>query len=261
MTLMNTDFSLASAWLLIAGCLLLYYLSSTFLSWFRLRHVPGPSLASISYLWLARAALSRRLYYIYRDLGVKYGSVVRVGPNEVSTDDASAIRKMSAARSTYRRDPWYQGGTLNPHQRTLFTLLDTAEHDRRKARLASGYSGRDIPALEPGIDDQVRALLALIRTKYLSDPATGVTRLADLGRLANLFTMDVISRVGFGEELGHLKTDSDVTGFIHDVKKNWPTMAITLDVPWIRNLVYSPVMLKLFGPKVTDKSGMGKLMR
>lgn len=74
--------------LLALGGLTLCYLVSAVRSWARLRSVPGPWVASFSYTWLARVAASGRQAPIYQDLNKQYGSsLVRIGPNELTTDD------------------------------------------------------------------------------------------------------------------------------------------------------------------------------
>lgn len=95
-------------WLFVAlaGPVLCYGIQAV-VTWHRLRHIPGPSLASFSYLWLAKVTRSTRQWYIYRDLPKQYGPLVRVGPNEISTDDPETIRKVSGVRSPYGKDSWY----------------------------------------------------------------------------------------------------------------------------------------------------------
>lgn len=72
-------------------------------AWYRLQHFQGPFLASFSYLFIANSQRSGRTYKIYTDLNKRYGPLVRIGPNKLATDDPDVIRKMSSARSTYRR--------------------------------------------------------------------------------------------------------------------------------------------------------------
>ncbi|KAF6822863.1 pisatin demethylase [Colletotrichum plurivorum] len=72
--------------------------------------------------------------------------------------------------------------------------------------------------------------------------------------------MDVITAAAFGKPFGHLDADADVFGFIAQMRDNWPTLAVTLDVPWIRALRFSNWFLKLLGPRPTDKIGMGQMM-
>jgi hypothetical protein len=96
-------------------CLLLvffvWYCSSSARAWYRLRHIPAPSiLATFSYLWLAKTTYSGKQYWIHRELHREYGPLVRVGPKEVFTDDPEIIKKISGTQSFYSRDAWYSTG-------------------------------------------------------------------------------------------------------------------------------------------------------
>jgi hypothetical protein len=127
-----------------------------------------------------------------------------------------------------------------------------------KAKVAAAYSGRDTPGLESNVDDQLRSLIDLIRSKYISSP--GEVRNFSLGRLPGLFTLDVISKVSLGDEFGCVRCDADIHGFYSTLRVHIPFMSLTIDVPWLRNFFYSDIFLKLMGPKETDTAGIGKLM-
>ncbi|KAI1074636.1 BcABA1, cytochrome P450 monooxygenase [Whalleya microplaca] len=260
MALLNLDLSTGGFWLLVCTVAVIYYLISAFTTWYRLRNIPGPFLASFSYLWLARVANSGKQFWVYRNMYKRYGPLIRVGPNELSTDDPEVIRKMNSARSFYGRDPWYLAARFDPYHDNVFTMLQAGPHDKFKAKIAGAYGGRETPALEPGIDDQINALIDLIRRKYVSDDNTSSLRRVDFAEITSFYTMDVITRSAFGQEFGCLKTDSDVHGFLEGVKESWAGLAIALDVPWIRNILFSPLFLKFLGPRTTDSTGMGKLM-
>lgn len=135
---------------------------------YRLRHIPGPPLASITYLWQFRVGLSGKRAEHYREVNDKYGSLVRIGPNELLSNDPKLIMHMSAARATYTRSDWYAGFKFNPYIDNLFNLLDTGAHDRLRAKLAGGYSVKENPGLESSVDEQLASLVALIRTRYIS---------------------------------------------------------------------------------------------
>lgn len=168
---------------------------------------------------------------------------------------------MSAARSSYGKDKWYLGARFNTSFQTMFTTLDPVEHDMMKTKLAGAYSGRETSALEPGVDALVKDLLALIRSKYISEPGSNDLRPLDFAQMSSFFTLDVITKAGFGEEFGFLKADRDLYDFVASIQGHWPKLAISVDVPWIRVITYSHWFLKLFGPKTTDPVGWGKLMR
>jgi hypothetical protein len=244
------------------GGIVFWYISSAAISWYRLRKFPGPVLASFSYLWLGNVANSARQCYVYRDLCKKYGPLVRVGPNVLTTDDPETIRKISAARSPYGRGAWNTAGRFNPYHDNIFTILDVVAHDKLKSKIGGAFSGAEAPLLESSVNEQVTKLIQVIRKKYAVDPTDkhGGT-LLDFAPLTSYFTMDIITKVVFGQEFGYLAADADLYAFLHTVREGWPILAVSIEVPLIRAILFSPWFLKLFGPKVTDKLGMGKLMR
>ncbi|KAI0969727.1 pisatin demethylase [Xylaria arbuscula] len=233
---------------LACGSFVLWYLLSSIIAWYRLRHIPGPFLAKFSYVWLARAAQGARVYYVHRDLCRKYGPLVRVGPNELTTDDPEILRRIAHVRGSYGKDPW-------DHD-VMFTTLDMSVHDKMKSQIGASINGREVPLLESGVDEQVNALVVNIRQKLSNDPRS----IVDLAPLMSYLTMDVITKVAFGQEYGYLKADKDLYSFLKEVRDSWPKLSIMADVPYIRNIILSPLSLRLFGPSVTDKQGMGKLM-
>ncbi|KAJ2986607.1 hypothetical protein NUW58_g4941 [Xylaria curta] len=239
-----------------------YFISLTFSGWYRLRHIPGPLLASFSYLWLGYSGWSGKQYDIHKVLAEKYGPLVRLGPNEVSTDDPETIRRISNAKSAYPRSGWYDGARFHPDTDALFTMTDPVRHDKQKAKASHGYSGRETPGLESAVDEQLSNLIGLIRRKYLHKSG-GRSKMVplDLAEAIPLFTLDVISRIALGKEFGCLEADKDIHGFYHLVESHMPAMNVLGDVPWARRIVFSTLGIKLLGPKPTDKTGLGLMMK
>lgn len=246
----------------VAACVLLWYITTAIWSIYHLRNVPGPWLAKFSYLWYGRTTYSGRQYYVHRDLHKQYGPLVRVAPNEVLTEDPDIVRMMSAARGTYSRGTWYLTGRFNPYHDNMFTILEPKAHSQARARKIGGYSGRDIPSLELNIGELVTTLVDVIRRKYARPSSAGSPpTYLDLGSITNYFTLDVITRLAFGQEMGYLKDDTDHFDFFRIVRSLWPQMSTSADVPWIRKLLFSKPVLRLVGPRSTDKNGFGALMR
>lgn len=197
----------------VAVGLLAHFLVSTFLVYRRLRHFPGPLVAAFSYLYMFRLWMSKRQAASYKDLNRTYESpLVRIGPNDLITDDLEIIRKMNSARSRYGRSSWYTPSKMNPYDDSLFNILDPREHDKMKAKMSFGYGGKENPELEAGIDEQLGGLVDLIRSKYIS--AGAAVRPFDLARTAQFFTLDAITRVAYGKAFGYLATEQDVFGYI-----------------------------------------------
>ncbi|KAM7208157.1 cytochrome P450 [Naviculisporaceae sp. PSN 640] len=238
------------------GAFGLYYLVSSLTTWYRLRHVPGPFLASFSYLWLMKNNLLGISSTQLESLK-KYGSVVRIGPNYVLTDDPIALRRISGARSPYGRDDWWKALRIDPRQDNMLTTMDTAAHDRLKAQTANGYNGRDKVDVEGGIDGQIDNLKGLIRRAYLSTSTE--TRKADLVRIIRFFTLDSVTALAYGEPFGYIEANMDLFGFNKQVDDMTKPMAVMIDTPVLRTLVKSPLAPHIM-PKVTDKNGMGRLI-
>jgi hypothetical protein len=258
MGILDLDQVLKTCFLLIAG----YFVTSTIYQWHRLRYIPGPFLASFSYIWLGNSGWFGKQYEIHKVLGEKYGPLVRIGPNEVSTDDPETIRRISNAKSTYPRAGWYDGARFHPDSDAMFTMTDPVIHDRHKAKASHGYSGRETPGLEAAIDEQIENLISLVRRVYLRKPgkSSKVVPL-DLSKVIALFTLDVISRIALGKEFGCLEANKDVLGFSELVEAWMPVMNVLGDVPWARSIVFSKLGIRLVGPKPTDRAGLGLMMK
>ncbi|KAF2754941.1 cytochrome P450 [Pseudovirgaria hyperparasitica] len=247
--------------IIVAASFLIWLLFSGVWSYRRLCHIPTPSrLAGLSYLWLGYITWSGKQYWVHRDLHKKYGPLVRIGPNEVMTDDPEILKKVASTNSTYRRAEWYLTGRFNPYFDNLFTILDPIPHQKAKQRSMPAYLGRETPGLDVIINDKVKLLIKVLCDRHLtSDPGQNPP-LVNLGVITNYFTMDVITHLGFGHETGYLRDDQDHYRFLEGVRRLWPQMSTVSEVPWMRRALFSTPMLKLFGPKHTDKEGFGALM-
>jgi hypothetical protein len=139
----------------------------------------------------------------------------------------------------------------------MLTTLDTAAHDRLKAKVTNGYNGRDDVDIEGGIDGQIAKLKELIRRHYLSTPTE--MRKADLVWIIRFFTMDSITALAYGEPFGYIEANEDLFGFNKQVQQFSKLLSIIVDTPFLRTLFKSR-LASYFMPKATDKKGMGRLI-
>jgi hypothetical protein len=238
--------------------LLSYYVISTITSWRKLRHFPGPLIAPFSYYFIWKTTSSGRAWQIYYNVNKKYGPLARIGPNDLMTDDPEIIRRMSSARSQYMRGVWYKSLKLNPYEDSIFSLRDTPEHDKMKAKVAAAYGGKENLLLESGLDSQITNFIHHIRAKYLSTDSTVVP--FDFGRASQYLTLDLISKVAYGEEFGFVASDADLHDYIRTVEIVVPVIQLTGEIPFLQKVFLNPLLLHLTGPKVGDKKGVGRLM-
>jgi cytochrome P450 len=240
----------------VLGLAVLWTIVSTAIAWARLRHVPGPFLASISYIWGLRAMNSGRIHHIIQDEQKKYGQVMRIGPDAVCIYDPEPLWRMNSARSSYTRGLWYKAIRFDYRGDTIFTELDTATHDRRKAKLAAGYAGRGLLSLEVRVDAGIAELVRHIREKI----ARGDYKM-DLGRLLQFFQVDLITKAGMDLSWGDLADETDHYKYLETTDK---TIAFAHTIAWspVTIAIFSSsLFLRLFAPKLTDKEGMGQFLR
>lgn len=248
------------AWFkILAATLFIYYLVSTIYSWSRLRNVPGPFIAGITSLWELSHTATGQEPWLYNELSKKYGHLIRISPNTILTDDPEVLRRICGVRGTYGKDGFYSASLKHPDHDTMFSTMDMPTHDAIKAKLAGPYGGRETLAMEPIVDDIIRALQQHVRDEI--SMGTGRECVVDFAHTTDFFTMDVITRVSFGKELGFLRTHSDAFGLINATRSAMKKYTIPMSIPWLRSITTSRYFLKAFGPKSTDEQGPGVTMR
>jgi hypothetical protein len=244
---------------IVISVLFLVYLAACVRAWSKLRAFPGPLLASFSFLWLFRVALSNKAYKIHMRVRERYGKgLIRIAPDTLVTDDPDIFRRINGAHNGYSKGDWYSVMRLDPYQHSMISTPDAVFHHDIKARTAAGYSGREVPTMERDVDEQIWALKGLIKRKYLSTEKA--VKPMDWGLVAQYFTLDSLTKVAFGEALGYMATDSDVHGYIQTMEDSGIYFALCSDVPWLGRIFLSNPVLKLVGPSVKDKKGLGVIM-
>lgn len=251
-----------------------YYVYTAVQTWRPLRHIPGPFLGKFSYLFIMKTQKSGKQHMRYRELSDKYGmllraslqhlliihegSLVRIGPNTLTTSDPELIRRMSAARSVYRRSDWYTGMRVDPHLDNILSELDTDVHDKRRAKMAGAYAGRENPQLEKDVDDQLASWMNLIRTKYISNGDS--LKPMDIALQAQYFTLDVITSLAYGRAFGYLARDEDIYDYIKLAEEFVSTAAPIVGVTPIQNFLYRSGLIFKIAPNPEDPKGFGRLM-
>lgn len=238
----------------VAALAVAAYLANTLWQWHRLSHIPGPFWAAFSRCWMVRQSLKGRQPIAIKQVTDTYGSLVRIGPNELVTDDPEVLRKINGVRSVYVRGPWYDAMRFDSTRDNLFSMRNEAEHTKLRAKMAAGYSGKENESMETTIETQIAALVELIESKYLSTARE--YRPVDFAQKTQYFTLDVISHLAFGHAFGYLSKDDDVFDYIKITNSFIPIMLILANIPELARLLQSRLLRGLL-PKESDKLGFG----
>ncbi|KAF0323496.1 cytochrome P450 [Colletotrichum asianum] len=243
--------SLASYATVAFSILVLYAVTSVVRQYARLRHVQGPPGAGFSKWWLVRTVYGGRQHLEFYDAFLKYGSLVRVGPNDLMTSDPELWKRMLGVRTTYKRSRWYDAMRLDPGKDNVLSVRDNELHSKLRAQMAPGYSGKEVDNFESKINENILRFMDLI-DKYVSENTP-----FDFGLKAQYFTLDVISDLAFGEPFGDLASDSDVHEYIQTMENNMPNVVLTAILPWLLSLMSSPLFRSML-PSEKDAIGVGK---
>ncbi|KUJ15933.1 cytochrome P450 [Mollisia scopiformis] len=238
----------------LSGILAAGILTYLFYNWYRLSHIPGPFWPSLSKYWLVQQSLKGQMHSALKEVTDEYGSLARVGPNDLVTNDPDILRKMMAVRSPYTRGPWYDAMRLDPARNNLLSLRDEEAHTNLRNKMAAGYSGKENSSMEGTIDKQIQNLINLIERKYLS--TNKKSEPMDLGQKGQFFTLDVISDLAFGKALGFLDKDEDVFEYIKITEQYIPAMLVMANIPWLARLTHTRLFRSLL-PNEADKLGFG----
>ncbi len=106
--------------------------------------------------------------------------------------------------------------------------------------------------MESDINERVLELIALVR-KYDGAPM-------DFARLAQYFTLDVLSQLAFGEKFGYMEANADLYDYNQTSANFLPLLEWITNHPSIRWVLTSAPMQALAAPKGTDSIGQGKII-
>jgi hypothetical protein len=124
--------------------------------------------------------------------------------------------------------------------------------------MASAYGGKETPTLDTDIDACISSLISSIRRRYLSQG--DAVRPMDLARVLHYFSLDVITKIAYGEEFGYLDEDTDLHGYIETTDFTVRYLSFLAIFPALNTILRQGWIRTLIGPKPTDKGGVGKLM-
>ncbi|KAH0435755.1 cytochrome P450 [Colletotrichum camelliae] len=241
---------------------LISFLHSTLTSTLHLRDFSGPWWAAYSRFWLSKTLASTNSAQVFVDTNKKYGSISRIGPNHLVTDDPELTRTILAVGSKWRRGPWFDAIRIDPRVPNIVSERDIRKHNAMRRRMSAGYAGKDIEGLEDVVDERITEFINSIDKNWLSAP--GKTRLFDIARRVQFFTIDTITHVCFGKPMGFVESDTDMHNFIATIETQLPIvqhfsvfLSLNTVLRWAAKV---PSLRRLVVPSPADKSGIGVVM-
>ncbi|KFX95463.1 hypothetical protein V490_03843 [Pseudogymnoascus sp. VKM F-3557] len=156
---------------------------------------PGPFWSAATHWPRVRALLSGHLSYYVLELHEKYGDVVRIGPNELSYNNANAwkdIYGFKQGQSQLQKDPDFY--TAPPGGVHSIVTADGAAHSRIRRLMAHAFSEKALRLQEPLMKGYIDLLI-----KRLKENCKNGKEPVDIVSWYNWTTFDLVGDLMFGE--------------------------------------------------------------
>lgn len=190
---------------ILLSCILLYPILQPIYSYFRdargLRQFPSPSYAGLSSLWRIGHAIRKKHYLAVHNAHKALGTHVRIAPNHISICDPTAMNEIYGHGANLLKEGWYDGGART--YRNMGDTRDKAEHQSKRKKFAHVFAQKTIVGLEPMVHSMVQTLNSEI------DKRAAYGETINMRRYLNYFTIDLISKLLFGESLGCMIRGND----------------------------------------------------
>lgn len=210
---------------------------------------------------------------------IHQGPLARIGPKHLLTSDPAVARRILAARSGYSRGPWFDSLRIDPRTSHIVSERDEKKHNRLKYKLSASvgspasffprteltrpkFTSKNMQNLEPLIDERLRDWLH--RADRYWSGKNGKCVAFDVGKRIQFLTVDIITQLCLGKELGCVATDSDKYDFLATVERGNSVcqhFSVLLELNSLMHyLAKIPVLGSLVTPGPGDKSGVGRIM-
>jgi hypothetical protein len=185
-----------------------------------LANYPGPFICSVTRLWKVWSVYKGHTELDFIDLHRRYGSIVRVAPNELSFSSPNAAHDILAPGNGFTKTEFYR--VFPPkHAPDIFTETREWKHSAMKRVAVVPYSLASVQRMSPWIEDVQQELIN--KAGGYADSA----RVCDLGELLHYFAFDVIGEFAFSQRYGFVAQEKDVGG----------TIKLIDDVQWYDGIV------------------------
>jgi len=194
----------------IFGSIVAYHLLYWLIDPFGLRKYPGPFWAALSDTWLGYQARKGNKYETIHKLHQKYGTYVRIAPNNLSIADPDAVNTVYGHGNGTAKSPFYDAFVATIH-RGLFNTRDRAQHTRKRKIVSHIFAKNSVNEFEPYIQQTVRGFIKKWDKKCdKSSNKDGWSEWFDGLNWYNYLAFDIIGDLAFGSPFGMIEREADV---------------------------------------------------
>ncbi|KAF2473016.1 cytochrome P450 [Lindgomyces ingoldianus] len=222
-----------------------------------LSRYPGSKIAAASsawYEWYWNFHRTGELLFEIERQHQRHGPVIRIGPEDLHVNDPEIFQDVTRVGSRFLKDAKFYNFITFPG--TSIGETDPVAHRIRRQVLTPAFSPNRVQELAPFVKKQADKLMS--RFKVFATSSTPV----NFNAASKAFTMDVISKILFGQEVGCLDEKDFRNDFVRYIREafemGWtatafPTLTkFSLSIPvWISKKIF-PIPIMIFKEKCMD---------
>ncbi|KAI6843928.1 cytochrome P450 monooxygenase [Hortaea werneckii] len=194
-----------------------------------LNKVPGPWHARWTNIPLKLAVVAgRRIHYVHT-LHEKYGSYVRISPNEVAVNDPRGFKQVHGIGSGFTKADWYLH-LVDLDRPGVFAMTDQRAHATRRKMFARPFSKTH---LREHWEGTVREKVDLALSRMQDELQTAGT--VDVLKWWTLMATDVSSTLMFGDCF-HTLENGEVNEYIRTLTRTLLGQGIGAELPLARTI-------------------------
>ncbi|KAI1429097.1 cytochrome P450 [Xylaria sp. FL1777] len=168
---------------------------------------------------------------IYVDqLHDKYGSVVRLGPDEVDVADIEATKKIHRVKADFIKTDFYLG--IAYKKENILNTQDINFHRRHRKLLSQPLSENSLKAMEPQIEEKVRFTVERMGQEMRTRKAV------DVYKWWMFMTTDIIGQLTFGESFHALENGKQIDTYIKDLRSVGFIITIASQLTFLMPILY-----------------------
>ncbi|THU84459.1 high nitrogen upregulated cytochrome P450 monooxygenase 2 [Dendrothele bispora CBS 962.96] len=209
--------------------------------WHPLARYPGPMIARISKLWTVWKAIDGKLPQYYQQLHAQYGSIVRIGPNELSITDKDLLPDILGTHGMPKGPVW-DGRRMTPRDHkqeyNLILTRSTTRHAQLRKAWNKAFAADPLLDYKEILLEKILVLQSRLEDMCRENPEGKAN--VNMTKWIEYFSFDLMSDLAFGAGSDMLR-DGDKNGFLEKLGKGIVLPSFTGYVPW-----FTQIALRLF---------------
>ncbi|KAF2872247.1 cytochrome P450 [Massariosphaeria phaeospora] len=205
---------IANTWLcvvLLVGAVILrgLFVASYRLMFHPLSKYPGPWLAKISDGYSAWYSIKVDLHLRIEEAHAKYGPMVRIGPNKLIVNSATALQEIYR-KDDVRKAQNYEAMLSIPGVFNTHTCIDKTLHRRKRKVVNQAFSDSSIRAFEPTMIKNIDIFIdQLVRHCQCHQNLDEWSEPLDMSTVTQRLALDVMGEFGFGRTFDMQTSDTN----------------------------------------------------